>query len=1283
MGKTELTCRLGEMAGHAGCTARQLLRHGARALLGNATTLVVDALDEVAARGEGDAIDRVLAKLAEGGFPRFVLTCRVADWRSATALSALQEDYPEARPLVLHLEPLTEADIELILADRLAGSDGTDRARAVVDHFKTRNLDGLLGNPQTLELIARTVSSGPLPETKSALLLSAVDVLRREHRDERIALQPDELTALEAAGSAFAALILPGADAVVRDVANHADDVLPWAEVVALPGAAALDRVLGSRLFGGRSAEHFTYWHRTVGEYLGARWLASRCATALGRRRVLQLFHSDVLVPASLRGLHAWLAHQGDRELALNVIAHDPMGVIEYGDGDALGLEEAGALLSALHVLALRDSGFREWKRYSIGSVLREELLPSIQVLITDPSVPFGLRSMLLEALGGSRLAEQLAPELRCLMLDTGEVYALRFHATKAMFALDDEDWEAHAGQLRDDGNLESARLAVEIAASLDDFPISDALLIELIRRCSNAPGRLDISFRRLAEALPDERLASFLDAFVPVLVDLRGQSNRLHSESADLGARLIFRCLDGGAAEPLRVWRWLSFFDRTHGSGHGAHRDVHDHLRSDDRLRRAIQTHVLLTEPSDEDLWVRHWRLTRRSPGLWLTQEDAVILLGVLYEGDPRDRRWRDVLRLVRVGGEEGSAIRERAKNFVANRADMIAWIDRQAQPRPAKWQIIEIKTARRRQTKNAVQWSDLRRSYGPFKDRMRAGELSCVLDPARVYLGVIRDIGDGLQPHDRLVTWLGEDLAGAAEDGFVAFLNSESSPTAREVAESYAQDRSWNAADVLVAGVATLWSRDPGQLGELSDDRLMAVQQVFWRTRIEQEAKLDGLEAAVEQTVADRHLRDETVRQYLEPQFAAQRAHIDRLWGLMRDQQSRDFASAAAEDWLDRFPNMSEEAESVLLDHLLRNGRLDTLRRHEAARPSGSLPAERRANWDAVAVVVDFAAQRERLEGVANARPEWMWTLRGRLGGERRIAVSLPLATFAWIFTTFRDAFPLADHPTGVFSGDRNAWDASDFLTSAVVRIADDTSHEATQLMQAFRLAPTDRYTNLLSRLAAEQMRKQVQQRYNPVRLAGLRTIIDRRPPSTVADLQATMLALLEAAQARIRSSPDDAWRGFYDDAGQPRDEERCRDHLLTIIGLHPEGIDLMPEGHLANDRRADIIAQRPGLRLPIEIKGQWHSEVWRAADSQLNRLYAADYAADRRGIYLVLWFGHAIDASRYPRARAIGQRRPQSPHAMCDGLIETSEAARSGAIAVVVLDMSHPTAGATATS
>ena len=117
------------------------------------------------------------------------------------------------------------------------------------------------------------------------------------------------------------------------------------------------------------------------------------------------------------------------------------------------------------------------------------------------------------------------------------------------------------------------------------------------------------------------------------------------------------------------------------------------------------------------------------------------------------------------------------------------------------------------------------------------------------------------------------------------------------------------------------------------------------------------------------------------------------------------------------------------------------------------------------------------------------------------------------------------------------------------------------------------------------------------------------------------------------------------------------------------------MLPEGHLADDKRADIIALRPGMRLPIEIKGQWHSELWRAASSQLERLYATDYAAERRGIYLVLWFGPNVRDGKKPRAPAVGQRRPLTPNKLREDLIQTSDATRDGSIEFVVLDLSRP--------
>nr|MBD4890924.1 hypothetical protein [Xanthomonas citri pv. citri] len=86
MGKTELLSWLGQQPGHVYCTARKLnnTRLDAARLLGDATTVVIDALDELSVQGDGDAVDLVLQRLGDLGYPRFVLSCRVADWRNAT-----------------------------------------------------------------------------------------------------------------------------------------------------------------------------------------------------------------------------------------------------------------------------------------------------------------------------------------------------------------------------------------------------------------------------------------------------------------------------------------------------------------------------------------------------------------------------------------------------------------------------------------------------------------------------------------------------------------------------------------------------------------------------------------------------------------------------------------------------------------------------------------------------------------------------------------------------------------------------------------------------------------------------------------------------------------------------------------------------------------------------------------------------------------------------------------------------------------------------------------------
>lgn len=377
MGKSVLLARLGELSGFKYCTAGQLIRSQDPVKLfdGN-QVLVIDALDEVSSQKEGTAVDAVLKKLQQLNCPAFILSCRVADWQSATAVVSILEDYSK-KPIELHLMSFSDNDIQRYLSLSL----GVDRAEVVIQHFNSRGLNQLLGNPQTLELIGKVAQEGELPNSRSELFERAIDVLWCEHKDSKAQYQLDKEAIIQAAGAAFAALILTGNEALTRKAAaNIGDGEISFIEIATLPNARNIKDVIATRLFKSIGVDRFSYLHRSIGEYLGAKWLAQNSNSGTNKRRFFSLFYSDGLVPASLRGIHAWLAQ--DPTFKSIVIKNDPMGFIEYGDADVLTVNEASILLTALQGLAIENPRFRDWKKYSIRGLIQEPLIEDLRQLI-------------------------------------------------------------------------------------------------------------------------------------------------------------------------------------------------------------------------------------------------------------------------------------------------------------------------------------------------------------------------------------------------------------------------------------------------------------------------------------------------------------------------------------------------------------------------------------------------------------------------------------------------------------------------------------------------------------------------------------------------------------------------------------------------------------------------------------------------------------------------------------------------------------------------------------
>jgi len=1265
MGKSHLLAWIATHSGYSLCTARQLIiRHDPSTLLGEGNVLVIDALDEVNARKDGDAVDMVLRRLGQLNYPNFVLSCRVADWRSATAIEAMREQY-SVEPKVFHLRPLTETDTLAYLSDCI----GYGKAREVLYHFNNRGLQGLLGNPQTLQMIAKVATHDHLPVTRSELFERSSVELFNEHRDTKADSLPSREIGLDAAGTALAAIILTGNAAVTRKaLANIASDELPMADIESLPGGGSIRSEGDSR---------FTYWHRRIGEFLGARWLAKMADTPRKRRRLLGLFHSHGVVPANLRGIHAWLAR--DAELASSVIASDPMGFIEYGDADDLSPAQARALLNALQELASSNPSFFRWGRYSVKGLAQPSLESELKKIISNPNAPVALQVIVLQAVKDSSLIREMEDLLKEIVIATDRPYVCRFAAGDSLAkVLSGEQWNSTFSKLLGSANNECIRLAIELLVHIGYEHFDNDMIVDLVLRYANAETKVVGPLFYLERGLPLELVGGILDLVATkakALVDTNDTATYGQQvDLADFVYHLVARHIAERNVTPDRLWSWLSLFDAHYGYHQEPRAKIAQYLECHQSYRHAIQRLVILDANDQFDLWWRSVKLGRCEPSLALTEDDVVCLLDALDPSDQQDGRWKEVVLLARHDGEEGKRVRDRATEFAQTSPEDTAWLNGLVNRPEPEWKV-EENAHRMKRAEEAAARRDQNRSAVLLKiEEIRRGEWEAIYHLAQVYLAYFTDIDAQVPAHQRIGNWVGDDISEVAYAGFDAYLTSSpSQPTASDVVEGIVTNRYWYAALIVVVALAERYRNGIG-FDDVSDDRLTTGLFELKRSAIEQHAGIEGLKACIESELDKRGLLEATARMYFEPQLARAPERILDLHELMRNEANVNYSEKLAADWLESHPNLPIKIESELLACLVRGGQTIKLRSLLASRID-SVDEKRRENWLAAGLLTDFEGTLARI-GNENIPSSIVWSLKeysAELGSKAEGRKPNP-AQLEWMITLLRKSWPLAQRPTEFHRGDDRAWDAAEFIIQLIRRLGNDTGDDAIEAIARLRNGALDGYTPEILSVCAEQQKNRAEIDYLAPTLKAIQAILLDKKPACMADLQEVILEELSVVQAKIRSDDAESWQGFFDAAGVPFSEERCRDHLLGLLRQGGHGITLEPETHVGLDGEVDITCSVNQFRMPIEIKGQWHSELWTGADDQLDRFYTQDWRAQRRGVYVVLWFGETSNSNKNLTSAGRGVASPTNASDLHRMLVERSTAAQQGRVRIFVLDIEY---------
>lgn len=1281
MGKTTLLKWLAEQHGYIFVTAHQLL-HPPRSLkaLDASQTLVIDALDELTGHTSVEAIDRVLDNLGEKGYPPFMLSCRAADWFGSAAVRSVESKY-EQSPVQLHLRALNEQEILLFLDNTLS----SDVALDLVERLRARRLEKWLGNPYTLELLVESAKEGERPESRTQIFEFATRHLLKERNVIKAACGPSQDLRRHAAGAACAALIFSGHEALCR-TANTFELSLP--EVQNLPDAVHLSHALATRLFVAADVDRFKYAHRSLGEYLAARWLMRCAVTHRKRRKLLNLFHRQYMVPNHLRGLHAWLAL--DTHLAAEVIAKDPMGIIEYGDVGLLGGAQASMLLRALGRLTVDNPGcLSAYHQLSLREMIKPGVETELLSILTDKDMPFQLRFLLLESIQGSPVAKQFGTVLRSLVAESGEAFGLRRAALEALCA---QQSPAQARELlvllsaecSDDNN----RLALDLLGLHGySFPVNTTAKCVIDCEHQNLRiGEMSFKYEHFVKHFPSEQIASFLNVLTASISPPEPFSHeQQRSQLADVVMQLIGRYLKGQVFEVCDLWKWLHF-SGLHNAMCFLADETHQQLRDQTALRHRLQRWVLLENAGEIGVRQRHFDLHLASYHLACSEEDAIVLLKTLDPQDLDDQRWQEIVGLIFHTEDEGLALRDAAHDFAAGHADRLEWLA-QLQLYDSNRELSAEAAEREQQEifNNQQKLLSVRQTFLHKIEPILEGDFTCLIEPAQVYLGSKAFRSDACDI-EHLRGWLGDDLAQWFLLGFETYLQQITSSLPLTEISHFLGQQQWffPATDLgaeeglspfIIAAALIARQKNGRDFKDLVEPILLAgFLVVHYLFESDYGSLLTGLSAELK----SRMLLKEALRLRYEPRLLGGFASGE-LNELLYDDDARIFAAELARTWLEQFDLLPAFTERELVRMLLKFDEFKVLRSMSRTR---TLPTEEhRLIWDAVGLVVSFEDTRERL---AQKRPnkhllEELVELVIRSYSDyygRVIKLDIPL--MAWIIRSFCFAWPQPLRRQGDLINTEDSYRNED-MAACLVNLIDNlgnlTTPEAIEALQKLCSVRRNSYTERLLDARANQRRLLYDLSSTPSALEDLQAFTNDAAPDDEAALKAFVLEELEVVQQKITSDDVDSWRSFYgQDEVTPLGEEICRDRLISLLRQGSSLVAFEPEAHLAADKRADIACSVGMPRICIEVKGQWHPSVWTAADDQLDKLYTCDHRASGIGIYLVLWFGKQTDrkyALRKPKGKSA---RPSSPAEMKCMLEERCQAFQQERIAIVVLDLTR---------
>ncbi|NVZ38690.1 hypothetical protein HX786_11435 [Pseudomonas sp. 21615526] len=1255
-GKSSLLESIAQRLGVA-CVTANVFRH-----LGSEeknTSLVIDAFDELA-KIDQSGIHRLFANAKKSEAKLVVISSRSSEW-GASSTQAFA-DFMGQSPLVVRLCEFDKNEQKAIFDKHVPGED----FKVFEDEVSRFDLDSLLPNPQFLKLFADAyVESGRHFVNKRSIFSLAVERLSRE-TNPKIASGPNSLSITEKvsfASEIFAKLLLSGADGVTKSEANESR-VYPFMGSLSARYNKYAD-VIATRLFkpGDYSDQHRPV-HKVVVEYCAAGYLVGRigaAADSLTLTKCLPIIAPNTIVRDELRGLVGWMAALGNRDIQIAAIQLDPYAVLANGDPSSLESSSKHLLIRKLKEIESIDPYFRRGdfgRSFSAAGFFTKDVIEEVRPVLVLGNEGH-LRDLILELLINSKEARQVESELVDILLSTSESESARLLASRCLLAIEGRDSKTDLIALYAEATHASLRVAAEIIKGSWMPPYGRADILEFLRVCAELyPKKYDPNDRvvesryfikRLIGSLDLETSEWLLDNLYLDLVCICGKA--VYECGCKTGtSKIIGSLLDryfGVVAppyDPVKIWKWVENLNYYNQIGASQSKSV-EIMQDDVELRQGIMSHALGKLADCEEIIntkIHKFDFHSHS-GLVLCRRDMRCLADFAFESN-NPVLWSTCIPFHRKHLSSDARGSDDLRKHLRNQAlmkpaFMREWSKVKRQMSESDQRYGLPANFRRKLRKGRQKQKIIREKNAQYlKDNRQ------IIESGSHWRWLVRFSDLALTHSGQIESELGDErIARNALRNCIGFIAPKIPSLTDAATLSYTSSGSL-AVRVLYAACLEIM-REKHSL-EGVELRLLKVLRGSINVHYSSVSKEqnNALKTEIDRLIfAEEGSAEEFIRDYVESQLAFPELKNPDVWLLYGDEAFSKLRSTLSIEWLSRFEGLKLDTVNTLFDIAAQGENQRALKAIIEQRCAALLPlnSEEECCLDLTqSRLFWFVSAFYFLDDISQPQWDWLRTEADNIFAFHEHSSSHRLNHTQWpaltalkvkaVLDAFVDYWPSVELPSNWGSDSPKEEKAYRFIRNLVWSLNTIEAEQAipvvADLLEDFRYEAMHKD---LASIYSAQLRVRSLKNYQAPLPADVVSLLEADAVVTVEGLRQLIIDELQLLQDAIDGGEFNPGDRFYEKeerVGEIKCTEIIAERLSIRLGF--KDIVVMQEHYLKGGKRSDFTVTKlvGGKRklLVAEVKGQWHSELYCAAQGQLYERYSIHPDAENQGIYLVLWFG-----------------------------------------------------------